>query len=94
VLTRLESLWDRASLCLAVSALGFAGGGALVVAAIHEISRDDSCRLVSATCQDPRAWLVIACGAGGFALFALGAAAWLRAVQLTARARARRSLTS
>ena len=91
---RLESLWERAWLCLAVSALAFLGGGALVFTAIHEIGRDDSCRVTSAACADPRSWLVIACGAGGFALFAVGAAAWFRAVQLAARAKARSSVTS
>jgi hypothetical protein len=90
---RFESLWERVAVCLAVSALGFAGGGALVFAAIREIGSDDHCRLTGAACHDPLGWLVIACSAGGFALFAVGAAAWFRAVQLVARSKARRTLT-
>jgi hypothetical protein len=93
---QLESLWARTTLCLIVSPLAFLGGGALLFAAVHEIvgAYDESCRLAGATCHDPRGWLVIAYSVAGFALFALGAAAWFRAVQLFARSKAHRSVTS
>jgi hypothetical protein len=86
---QLESLWARLAVCLVVSPLAFLAGGAAVLGAIHEAYGDDeSCRLAGATCHDPRAWVAIALGAGGFALFALGVAAWLRAVQLYSRSKA------
>ena len=81
-------------MCLIVSALAFPGGGVLLWAAVHEVYGDgsDACRAAAATCHDPRGSVVIAFSIGGFALFALGAAAWLRAAQLVARARATRKL--
>ena len=89
---QIRSLWARVTPCLVISPLAFLGGGALLFAAVHEIIGDDgSCRLAGAGCHDPRGWLVVAYSVAGFALFALGAAAWFRAVQLFARSQARRS---
>jgi hypothetical protein len=93
---QLESLWARVWVCLIVSPLAFLGGGALLFAAVHEIvgDYDESCTVAGATCHDPRGWVVLGCSVAGFACFAAGAAAWFRAVQLFARAKARRAVTS
>jgi hypothetical protein len=85
----LEALWSRPWACLVVSPLALLAGGALLLGAVQEIYGDygAACRVAGATCHDPRGWVVIALSAGGFACFALGAIAWLRAFRLVLRAR-------
>jgi len=86
---KLQRAWASTTLCLIVSPLAFLGGGALLLGAVQEIygDFDATCVTAASTCSSPRGWVVAALTALGFALFAIGAATWFRALKLYGKTR-------
>ena len=70
----IQQIWARSSACLLVSPVAFVVGGALLFGAIDASSR-----------RNPSGLLLIGLTVLGFGLFALGATAWGRALQLVSR---------